>query len=241
MTLMLLWSRTTCAVIFPRPLPDHAPAAATPRSLPQSGRRHRLADLRIVERLAASVWVGDIVTANLLDMRSRQLDRAADDFADELNLSFALRLQSVRALASMLATKISADNQPELRKILANLQRASPELERIAMADASGWILAYANGEVEGSNLAERSWFVLGLSGSRIGDLRVVPMTIDASPGCGSLLLVWSSSCANPIMRHSKWRNRGNQHQNNLGMIQVALPQVGDNARLEQGAVFSPP
>ena len=133
--------------------------------------------------LAASVWVGDIILANLLDMRSRQLDRAADDFADELNLSFALRLQSVRALASMLATEISADNRPELRKILANLQRASPEFERIAVADAGGRILASANGEVEGSSVAERSWFVLGLSGSRIGDVRVVPMTIDASPG----------------------------------------------------------
>lgn len=132
--------------------------------------------------LVAGAWVDDIVRSNLLDMRGRQLDRAADDFADELNLSFALRLQSVRALASMLATEVQRENQPGLRKTLANLRRTSPEFERIVVADTHGRILASANGAVEGSSVAERSWFRLGLSGSRIDDVRVVPIMADASP-----------------------------------------------------------
>ncbi|MEO8008917.1 MAG: cache domain-containing protein, partial [Betaproteobacteria bacterium] len=133
--------------------------------------------------LVASLWVDDIVRSNLLDMRGRQLDRAADSFADQLNLSFALRLQSVRAFASMLATELHSDNKPMLRKILANLLRASPEFEHIVVADTRGRILVSTNRELEGSSVTERSWFLLGLRGSRIGDVRVVPMTVDALPG----------------------------------------------------------
>lgn len=185
MTSMLLWSCARCVVIASGLSTTMHPLLQRldPRRSLAAAIGWLIFALSAGLVLAASVWVGDIVVANLLDMRGRQLDRAADDFADELNLSFALRLQSVRALASMLATEIGPGNQAELRKILANLQRASPEFERIVVADARGRILASANGEVEGSSVAERSWFVLGLSGSRIGDVRVVPMTVAASPG----------------------------------------------------------
>src|ERR1700693_1675951 len=77
--------------------------------------------------LVASVWVGDIVRTSLLDQRGRQLDSTADRIAAELNLNLSLRLQSVRALAALLATELRDENQVTIRRSLNNLRRASPE------------------------------------------------------------------------------------------------------------------
>jgi signal transduction histidine kinase len=140
--------------------------------------------------LVASMWVGDIVRTNLLDQRSRQLDRTADRIAAELNLNLALRLQSVRELAALLATELRDENQATLRRILENLQQASPEFEWIGVANRQGRVLAATHGVVEGASVADRPWFALGLKGSRIGDVRLAataaktrPAATDDAPG----------------------------------------------------------
>ena len=132
--------------------------------------------------LVASVWVGDIVRTNLLDQRDRQLDRTADRIAAELNLNIALRLQSVRALAAMLATELRDENRATLRKILENLQQASPEFAWIGVANPQGRVLAATQGVVEGASVADQSWFALGLNGSRVGDVRLAPMPTKTPP-----------------------------------------------------------
>jgi signal transduction histidine kinase len=131
--------------------------------------------------LVASVWVGDIVRTNLLDQGGRRLERTADRITAELNLNLALRLQSVRALAALLATELRDENRSTLRTSLENLQRASPELEWIGLADRHGRILAATGGVVEGASVADRSWFALGLEGSRIGDVRLASKTARAA------------------------------------------------------------
>ena len=133
--------------------------------------------------LVASVWVGGIVRANLLDLRGRQLDRTADRIAAELNLNFALRLQSVRALAAMLATELREENQATLRKIIANLQLASPEFGRIVVANPQGRVLAVTHGVVAGASVADQPWFALGLKGTRTGDVRLAPMAAKTPRG----------------------------------------------------------
>ena len=130
--------------------------------------------------LVASVWVGNIVRTNLLDQRSRQLGGTADRIAAELNLSLALRLQSVRALAALLATELRDENQATIRRILENLQQASPEFEWIGVANPQGRVLAATHGVVEGASVADRSWFALGLKGSKIGDVRLAPIAVKA-------------------------------------------------------------
>ena len=112
--------------------------------------------------LVASVWVGDIVRTNLLDQRDRQLDRTADRIAAELNLNIALRLQSVRALAAMLATELGDENRATLRKLLENLQQASPEFEWIGVANPQGRVLAATQGVMEGASVVDQSWFASG-------------------------------------------------------------------------------
>ena len=132
--------------------------------------------------LVAGVLVDGIVRTNLLDQRVRQLDRTAERFAAELNLNLALRLQSVRALAAILATELRDENQATLRKTLENLQRASPEFEWIGVVNPQGRVLAATRGVVEGANVADRSWFKLGLMGSRVGEVRLAATAAKTPP-----------------------------------------------------------
>src|SRR5512140_729163 len=111
--------------------------------------------------LVASIWVDDIVRADLLNQPGRQLNRTAARIAAELNLNLALRLQSVRALAAMLATELRDENQATLRNILKNLQQASPEFAWIGVANPQGRVLAATHGVAEGASVADRPWFAL--------------------------------------------------------------------------------
>lgn len=136
--------------------------------------------------VVASVWVGDVVRTSLLDQRSRQLDRAAERIAAELNLDLALRLQSVRALAAMLATELRDENQASLRQTLENLQKAVPEFAWIGVASPQGRVLAATQGVAEGASVTSEPWFAHGLKESRRGASRrsLVTTTIPRSaPG----------------------------------------------------------
>ncbi len=132
--------------------------------------------------LVASVWVGDIVRANLLDQRGRQLERTADGIAAELNLNLELRLQRVGTLAAILATELGDDNPATLRKIFEGVQQVVPEFAWIGVANPQGRVLAATHGAVEGASVADRSWFALGLKGARIGDARLAPMAAKSPP-----------------------------------------------------------
>lgn len=132
--------------------------------------------------LVANVWVGDIVRANLLDQRGRQLERTADGIAAELNLNLELRLQRVGTLAAILATELGDDNPATLRKIFDGVQRVVPEFAWIGVANPQGQVLAATHGAIEGANVAGRAWFALGLKGSRTGDARLAPMEAKSLP-----------------------------------------------------------
>ena len=133
--------------------------------------------------LAASTWVDHIVRTDLLDLRSRHLEQAAGGIVDELNLNFALKLQSARALAAILATELHDENQATVHRLLVNLQHSSPEFERIVVADARGRVFASTDDAIVNASVAQRAWFALGLKGAKIGQVRVVPA---ADPSLGA-------------------------------------------------------
>jgi signal transduction histidine kinase len=171
-------NRNTLAIPFMHPLARYL----DPRRSLASAIGWLVFALSIGLVLVASVWVDDIVRTNLLDQRSRQLDSTADRIAAELNLSLSLRLQSVRALAALLATELRDENQATIRRILENLQQASPEFEWIGVANPQGRVMGATHGVDEGASVADRPWFALGLKGSRIGDVRLAPMAAKTPP-----------------------------------------------------------
>ncbi len=125
--------------------------------------------------LISSLWVDRIVRNNLLDQRVRQLDSSAYRFAAELNLHIALRLQSVHALATLLATEIGEDNPALVRRSLDNLQQISPEFAWIGAATRQGRLMATTRGVAEGSSVADRPWFALALAEPQGNDVQLLP------------------------------------------------------------------
>ena len=136
--------------------------------------------------LVASAWVGDIVRANLLDQRGRQLERTAEQVAADLDLNLRLRLQSVRALAAMLGPELRDDDRATIRRTLERLQLAYPELEWIVVANPQGRTLATTPGAPDRESVADRRWFALALEGSKVGIVkRPSGAAATASPGEG--------------------------------------------------------
>ncbi len=133
--------------------------------------------------LVATVWLGDIVRTSLLDQRARELDRTADRIAIEVNLDLALRVQSMRALAAMLTTELQDDDPATLRRSLDNVRRASPQFDWFVVANPQGRVIAATDDSAEGTSVADRSWFLTGLKGSRLGDVRRVPDDAKTRPG----------------------------------------------------------
>ena len=137
--------------------------------------------------LVASAWVDEIVHTDLLNLRGRHLDQAAENVVDELNLNFALELQSVRALAAVLTTELRYENRATVQKLLDNLQRASPEFKRIVVVDTRGRILAGTDRSAGDGDLGWSSRLLHALNGAGIGEVRVIPTaanaTRDASAG----------------------------------------------------------
>lgn len=125
--------------------------------------------------LVASVWVDDIVRTDLLDQREKQLKSAADQIAAGLNLNLALRQQSVRTLAALLSTELRDEKQATIRRILDNLQQTTPEFQWIGIASPQGRIIAATNGVLEGTSVADQTWFTLGLKESKTEGARPAP------------------------------------------------------------------
>ena len=140
--------------------------------------------------LVGSVLVDRVARTNFLQQRGRQLETAADGIRTQLHLNLVHRLDSVRLLAAILATELRTGNHSTVRRSLDRLQQASPEFAWIGVADSQGRLLAATQGVMEGASVADRKWFMLGLSGLRAGEIRRVPIVTrmptaatDAEPG----------------------------------------------------------
>ena len=126
--------------------------------------------LSLVVALVAALWLGEMARTSLLQQHGRQLALSTDQLAAELDQALALRLQSVRAVASMLRTDLGSDTPRALRAVLDDLQFTYPEFEWIGLADAKGTVVAASDGLLEGSSLAEHPGLARELKGYWVGD-----------------------------------------------------------------------
>ncbi|MHB1620576.1 MAG: sensor histidine kinase [Sulfuricella sp.] len=127
--------------------------------------------LSLVFAMVAALWLGGMAQTSLLQQHDRQLALSAGQLAAELDQALALRLQSVRAAATLLGTDVGSETPRALRAVLDDLQSTYPEFEWIGLADAKGRVVAASNGLLEGSSVAERTGFAQGLKGPWIGDV----------------------------------------------------------------------
>ena len=120
----------------------------------------------------AAVWVGGMARTNILQQHVQQFTLETDMLASDMNQALASRLNAVQAAAAIQRTDVSSDTPRALRAVFDELQSTYPEFEWIGLADATGKVLAANDGLREGSNVAEHPWFLQGLKGLWIGNVK---------------------------------------------------------------------
>ncbi len=120
--------------------------------------------------MVAVLWLGGMARTSLLQQHGRQLALTTDQLAAELNQVLVSRLQSVRTAATLLGTQVNSETPRAPRAVFDELRSAYPEFEWIALANSQGKVVAASGSLLEGSNVAGRPGFTLGLKRSWIGD-----------------------------------------------------------------------
>jgi len=137
--------------------------------------------LSLIFAVAAALWLGNMTQAGLLTQHCRQLALDTEEFAAALDQTFASRMQSLQAVATVLGSNFESDTQRTLHVVLSELQLGYPELERIEFATSSGSVIA-AIGDSSESLGAQKTWLAGGLKGSWIGDASRQSLQGEKSP-----------------------------------------------------------
>jgi signal transduction histidine kinase len=106
---------------------------------------------------AATLWVGRIARENVLQQHFRRLSLETEQLGSDLSQALSVRLDAVRAAAP-----------GRLSSLYQELARAYPQLGWIAIADASGSIVASATLN-PGDSVRSSAWFRAGMQGPWLG------------------------------------------------------------------------
>ncbi len=109
--------------------------------------------------VAASIWAGSVAREIVVQQHVRRLALETDQLASDLGQAVSVRAEVLRVVGR-------ANSPAELFKHLA---ADSPNLGWMAVADASGTVLAGDGSLAEGSNVSANAWFAKALSGPWIG------------------------------------------------------------------------
>ena len=118
---------------------------------------------------AAAIWVGGIARENVLEQHVRRLSLETDQLSSDLSEALAARVGAVNTARMLLGRSGRADTQLDLSRSYAELVSAYPQLDWVAMADATGTVVR-SNGSLrEGSRVDSSQWFVAGLKVPWVG------------------------------------------------------------------------
>ena len=157
--------------------------------------------------LAASLWVGSLARDNIVQQHARRLALETDQLGSDLGQAILARRNAISA-----AGAISASPQ----EAFAELQRLYPQLGWIAMADASGKIVAGASADA-------RVWFAPASRGLWLGDLPADDVSVTspsapleaAEPALGAMAISVNDATGKllgVVAARVAWR-RANAHQ----------------------------
>ncbi len=120
----------------------------------------------------ATIWIGGMARADILQQHVQQFTLETEVLASDMNLALASRLRAVQTVAAILMSDMGHDAPRALRTVFDELQSTYPEFEWIGLADATGKVVAANAGLREGSDVAEHPWFLQGLKGPWIGNVK---------------------------------------------------------------------
>jgi signal transduction histidine kinase len=140
-----------------------------PRRSLIAGAIYLVCVLGIAFSTAAAIWVGGIARENVLEQHVRRLSLETDQLSSDLSEALAARIGAMNTARILLGRNELADTTLELGRSYEELVSAYPQLDWVAIADATGTIVR-SNGSLrEGSRVDHSQWFVAGLKAPWVG------------------------------------------------------------------------
>lgn len=130
----------------------------------------------------ASLWVGNLARKRLEDQTGALYQQYALQVSNALDSSLYDRLQWLRAMGDVFATRVAAEGPARQRALLERWQASLPELDWMAYADANGKVLVATGGRAEGERVDRRRFSAAGAQEGWIGDVRAAEPADDALP-----------------------------------------------------------
>jgi signal transduction histidine kinase len=130
----------------------------------------------------ASLWVGNLARKRLEDQTGVLYQQYALQVSNALDSSLYDRLQWLRAMGDVFATRVAADGPARQRALLKRWQVSLPELDWMAYADAGGKVIVATGGLVEGEQADWRCFSTNDAKGAWIGDVRAAEPAEDTLP-----------------------------------------------------------
>jgi signal transduction histidine kinase len=109
--------------------------------------------------LAASLWAGSVAREIVVQQHVRRVVLETDQLASDVDQAIRARMQAIRT------------TDGSLSEVFAQLTTRYPALEWVAIADASGTLVAGGDGAVSGASAAGHAWFTGGLAGVWLGNV----------------------------------------------------------------------
>ena len=124
--------------------------------------------------LAITLVVSFTIGRSGLDRLERSIGLSlamlADQMQDKLDRGLFERVREINNVATLIATSPPA-NQDAARQWLETMQSTLPDYVWIGITDANGRVATATRGDLEGTNVANSSWFRTGLKGAVFGDI----------------------------------------------------------------------
>jgi len=140
-----------------------------PRRSLIAGAIYLICFLAIAFSTAAAIWVGGIARENIVVQHIRRLSLETDQLSSEWSEALAARVRAVSTARPFIVRNNSTDIHLELSRSYEQMVSAYPQLDWIAIADATGAVVR-SNGSLrEGLRVDSSEWFSGGLKGPWIG------------------------------------------------------------------------
>ncbi len=140
-----------------------------PRRSLIAGAIYLICALAIAFSTAAVIWVGGIARQNVLEQHVRRLALETDQLSSDLSQALAARINAVSTAHALFGRNKTSDTRFELGRSYEQMVSAYPQLDWIAIADATGTVVR-SNGDLqEGIHVDRSEWFVGGLKAPWIG------------------------------------------------------------------------
>jgi len=182
-----------------------------------AGAIYLICVLGVAFSTAAALWVGGIARENVLDQHVRRLSLETDQLSSDLSEALAARLGAVRTARLFFARGGSTGSEVELGHFYAEMVSAYPQIDWVAIADATGTVVRSDGSVGDGTSVGTSQWFTAGLQGPWVGviddardRIRVSPLNTNAdSSALGDMSIPVQNNeghTVGVIAAHLSWR-----------------------------------